>query len=159
MAAEIERKFLVGNADWREGALGVRMAQGYLSLDPDRTVRVRAAGKNAWLTIKGRNSGITRAEFEFEIPSEQARSLLKLCLPTIIDKTRYRIFHRGYVWEVDVFHGENEGLILAEVELSNESDSPELAPWELTEVSSDPRYFNSYLASHPFKSWPSPTKE
>ena len=159
MAAEIERKFLVGNVDWRGGAAGVRMAQGYLSLDPDRTVRVRAAGKSAWLTIKGRTSGITRAEFEFEIPPEQAQSLLGLCLPTIIDKTRYRIFHHGYVWEVDVFHGENDGLVLAEVELSYESESPEIPPWCLTEVSADPRYFNSYLASHPFTSWPPPAKE
>lgn len=159
MAAEIERKFLVGNADWREGAAGVRMAQGYLSLDPDRTVRVRVAGKSAWLTIKGRTAGITRAEFEFDIPLEQAQSLLVLCLPTMIDKTRYRIFHRGYVWEVDVFHGENEGLILAEVELSNESDAPDIPPWGLTEVSADPRYFNSYLATHPFKTWPPSSKE
>lgn len=135
------------------------MAQGYLSTDPDRTVRVRSAGEMAWLTIKGRNSGITRAEFEFEIPPEQAQSLLALCLPTIIDKTRYRIFHHGYIWEVDVFHGENEGLILAEVELSNESDSPEIPPWDLTDVSTDSRYFNSYLASYPFKSWASSSKE
>ena len=131
----------------------MRMAQGYLSLDPDRTVRVRVADGAAWITIKGRTVGITRAEFEFEIPPEQAQALLELCLPTIIDKTRYRIYHHGYIWEVDVFHGENDGLIMAEVELSNESDTPEIPPWELTEVSADPRYFNSYLARHPFQSW------
>ncbi len=153
MAAEIERKYRIGNADWRGGAAGVRMAQGYLSLDPDRTVRVRVADGAAWITIKGRTVGITRAEFEFEIPPEQAQALLELCLPTIIDKTRYRIYHHGYIWEVDVFHGENDGLIMAEVELSNESDTPEIPPWELTEVSADPRYFNSYLARHPFQSW------
>lgn len=159
MNTEIERKFLIGNAEWRDGAAGVAMAQGYLSLDPERTVRVRLAGQSAWLTIKGRTAGISRAEFEYEIPAAHAQTLLKMCLPALIEKTRYRIYHHGYVWEVDVFQGENEGLIMAEVELSYESDSPELPPWELTEVSADPRYFNSYLASRPFKSWPSASKE
>jgi len=156
---EIERKFLVGNAEWRDGAAGVRMAQGYLSLDPNRTVRVRLAGASAWLTIKGLTEGISRAEFEYEIPAAHAENLLKMCLPELVEKTRYRIYHHGYIWEVDVFHGENEGLIMAEVELSFESDSPDLPPWDLTEVSKDPRYFNSYLASHPFKTWPALSKE
>ncbi len=159
MITEIERKFLVGNTEWRDGAAGVRMAQGYLSLDPSRTVRVRLAGTSAWLTIKGLTEGISRAEFEYEIPVAHAESLLKMCLPELVEKTRYRIYHHGYIWEVDVFHGENEGLIMAEVELSFESDAPDLPPWDLTEVSKDPRYFNSYLASHPFKTWPASAKE
>lgn len=159
MNTEIERKFLVGNAEWRDGAAGVRMAQGYLSLDPGRTVRVRVAGKSAWLTIKGRTEGISRAEFEYEIPAADGESMLKMCLSTLIEKTRFCIYYHGYVWEVDVFHGENEGLIMAEVELSNTTDSPELPPWGLQEVSADPRYFNSYLAGHPFNTWPVPYKE
>ncbi len=154
MASEIERKFIVGNAAWREGAAGIEMAQGYLSMDAARTVRVRVAGGAAWLTIKGPSEGISRVEYEYEIPLEDARAMLEMSLPSIIEKTRYRIFYNGYVWEIDVFHGENEGLIMAEVELIHESDAPEIPPWQLTEVSGDLRYFNSYLAMHPFKSWP-----
>lgn len=129
------------------------MAQGYLSLDPDRTVRVRLAGDNAWLTIKGRTEGITRAEFEFAIPTDDAQMLLAICLPSLIDKTRHEISYRGHLWEIDVFHGDNEGLVIAEVELADESISPALPPWVGAEVSSDTRYFNSRLATAPFKSW------
>lgn len=153
MAAEIERKFLVANDSWRDGSPGVRIAQGYLSLDPDRTVRVRLAGENAWITIKGRTQGITRAEFEYAIPPEEARDLLQLCLPSVIDKTRYEVRHGGHVWEIDVFHGENDGLIVAEVELADESESPEMPGWAGTEVSDEVRYFNSHLARHPFAQW------
>ncbi len=129
------------------------MAQGYLSLDPDRTVRVRLAGDNAWLTIKGRTEGITRAEFEFAIPTDDAQMLLAICLPSLIDKTRHEISYGGHLWEIDVFHGDNEGLVIAEVELADESISPALPPWVGAEVSSDTRYFNSRLATAPFKSW------
>ncbi|MEO7100556.1 MAG: CYTH domain-containing protein [Luteolibacter sp.] len=153
MAAEIERKFLVVNDSWRDGSPGVRIAQGYLSQDPDRTVRVRLAGENAWITIKGRTQGITRAEFEYAIPPEEARDLLGLCLPSVIDKTRHEVRHGGHVWEIDVFHGENEGLIVAEVELSDEEESPEIPGWVGEEVSSDVRYFNSALARNPFVHW------
>ena len=153
MAAEIERKFLVADDSWCDGTPGVRMAQGYLSLDPDRTVRVRLAGDNAWLTIKGRTEGITRAEFEFAIPTDDAQMLLAICLPSLIDKTRHEISYRGHLWEIDVFHGDNEGLVIAEVELADESISPALPPWVGAEVSSDTRYFNSRLATAPFKSW------
>lgn len=153
MASEIERKFLVRDDSWNAGTPGVRMSQGYLSMDPDRAVRVRLAGENAWLTIKGRSSGITRAEFEYAIPAADARDLLELCLPSVIDKTRHRIPFGAHVWEVDVFHGDNEGLVLAEVELEDESASPELPPWAGIEVSYDARYFNSQLARHPFRSF------
>jgi CYTH domain-containing protein len=129
------------------------MAQGYLSLDPDRTVRVRLAGDYAWLTIKGRTEGITRAEFEFAIPTDDAQMLLAICLPSLIDKTRHEISYGGHLWEIDVFHGDNEGLVIAEVELTDESISPGLPPWLGAEVSSDTRYFNSRLATAPFKSW------
>lgn len=153
MATEIERKFLPADDSWRDGTPGVRIAQGYLSLDPDRTVRVRLAGENAWLTIKGRSEGITRAEFEYEISVADAKALLELCLPTVIDKTRHRVSYGGYLWEIDVFHGDNAGLVIAEVELADASISPALPPWAGAEVSSDQRYFNSCLATAPYKKW------
>lgn len=159
MAAEIERKFLVADDSWRDGSRGVRIAQGYLSQDPDRTVRVRLAGEKAWITIKGRTQGITRAEFEYAIPPADARELLGLCLPSVIDKTRHEIRHGGHVWEVDVFHGGNDGLIVAEVELSDENETPEMPPWVGEEVSDDARYFNSHLATHPFTCWAAISEE
>lgn len=151
MATEIERKFLVTGDGWKSASDGTRIAQGYLSIDADRTVRVRLAGNEAWLTIKGRTEGISRAEFEYPIPPDEARELLKLCLPSVIDKTRHRVPFGGHVWEVDVFHGDNEGLILAEVELADESVTPELPAWAGAEVSDDPRYYNSSLSKLPFR--------
>jgi adenylate cyclase len=153
MASEIERKFLVTDDTWRDGSPGVRIAQGYLSHDPERTVRVRLAGPDAWLTIKGITRGLTRAEFEYAIPPDEALALLALCLPAAIDKTRYRISHGNHVWEIDVFHGENDGLVIAEVELSDEAELPEIPPWAGAEVSADARYYNSNLARQPFSSW------
>ena len=153
MPTEIERKFLVADDSWRDGSAGVRISQGYLSQDPDRTVRVRIGGEGAWLTIKGRTEGITRAEFEYAIPVAEARELLALCLPTIIDKTRYRVSFGEHKWEIDVFHGENHGLVIAELELADEAISPALPPWIGEEVSADARYFNSCLASRPFANW------
>jgi adenylate cyclase len=153
MPVEIERKFLVAGEQWREGAQGVRIAQGYLSQDPGRTVRIRLAGDAGFLTIKGRSEGIRRAEFEYAIPFQEAQDLLGLCLPSVIDKTRYRIPHAGHIWEVDEFHGENAGLIIAEVELEDDSICPDLPPWVGAEVSSETRYFNSCLAVHPFGKW------
>lgn len=153
MASEIERKFLVTGDSWNDGSPGFRIAQGYLSLDPDRSVRVRLAGDEAWLTIKGRTEGITRAEFEYLIPPEDARQLLEMCLPSVIDKTRHRRPFGGHVWEVDVFHGDNEGLVIAEVELEDESVIPDLPPWAGAEVSADARYYNASLAQRPFGAW------
>lgn len=153
MGAEIERKFRVICDSWDKGTQGVRISQGYLSQDPDRTVRVRIAGETAWITVKGRNHGITRAEFEYEIPLDDAKELLALCLPSVIDKTRHRVTFGVHLWEVDVFHGENSGLVVAEVELSDEAMSPEIPPWAGAEVSSDARYFNSCLAVKPYSQW------
>ena len=116
-------------------------------------VRVRLAEESAWLTIKGRCEGITRAEFEYAIPLDEARALLDLCLPSVIDKTRYRIPFCGHLWEIDIFHGDNEGLVIAEVELADASISPTLPPWVGLEVSSDSRYFNSCLAVMPYAQW------
>jgi adenylate cyclase len=154
MASEIERKFLLADDSWRDGCPpGVRIAQGYLTQDPDRSVRIRLAGENAWITVKGRSHGITRAEFEYPVPAADARELLGMCLPSVIDKTRHRIDYHGHVWEVDVFHGANEGLVLAEVELADESDTPQLPPWLGAEVSDDACYFNSALAQRPYRTF------
>ncbi len=153
MASEIERKFLVADDSWRDGLPGVRISQGYLSQDPDRTVRVRIGGDRAWLTIKGRTCGITRAEFEYSIPVGEARELLALCLPAVIDKTRHRISFGGHGWEIDVFHGDNDGLVIAEIELADEGISPVLPPWIGDEVSTDARYFNSCLSARPYANW------
>lgn len=154
MAREIERKFLVADDSWRGIAdAGVRMSQGYLSRETGRTVRVRIAGENAWLTIKGAAEGISRAEFEYGIPVADAAELLAMCEPSVIDKTRYRVEFAGYVWEVDVFHGENDGLIVAEVELADEGETPELPGWAGAEVSDDRRYANSVLSRVPFSQW------
>lgn len=149
MASEIERKFLVRDDSWQDGSPGLRITQGYLSLDPARNVRIRVAGENAWLTIKGITSGITRTEFEYPIPVAKARELLDICLPSVIDKTRHRIHFRGHLWEIDVFHGANEGLVIAEVELADESVMPDLPSWVGKEVSSDYRYYNASLAVAP----------
>lgn len=153
MPSEIERKFLLSDDSWRDGSPGVRISQGYLSQDPERTVRVRIGGEKAWLTIKGRTQGITRTEFEYPIPVAEARELLGLCLSSVIDKTRYKVPYAGHVWEIDVFDGDNEGLVIAEVELADESVSPELPPWIGMEVSDDARYFNSCLAARPYAIW------
>lgn len=153
MPSEIERKFLVTGDGWRDGSPGTMIAQGYLSRDADRTVRVRIGGEKAWLTIKGRSEGISRAEFEYEISVGEGRELLALCLPPTIDKTRHKVAHAGHVWEIDVFHGENDGLVIAEVELDDASVNPELPPWVGAEVSGDPRYFNSRLAERPYRHW------
>ncbi len=156
MATEIERKFLVTGDAWREEAdSGTAMSQGYLCVHEARTVRVRLTAGAAKLTIKGTSKGISRSEYEFDIPRRDAREMLdELCMDTPIAKTRYRVEYGGQVWEVDVFEGANAGLVLAEVELGRVDQSVELPSWVGPEVSGDERYFNAYLSRHPFKSWP-----
>ena len=156
MATETERKFLVIGDAWRDAAAGELLCQGYLSKDPERAVRVRIAGDHAWLTIKGRGEHISRPEFEFEIPANEASELMLLCLAGVIEKTRYRIDHAGHVWEVDEFHGDNEGLVMAEVELDRADISPELPSWAGREVSDDARYFNSQLSIVPYRKFRDP---
>lgn len=153
MGTEIERKFLVAGDGWKAGAAGRRLRQGYLSFDPDRTVRVRIAGERAWLNIKGRTEGIRRLEFEYEIPVADAVQLLDLSQAAVIDKTRYLVEHGDRTWEVDEFHGENEGLVVAELEVRDERDEFERPSWLGAEVSGDPRYYNARLARHPFREW------
>ncbi|WP_127091929.1 CYTH domain-containing protein [Aquabacter cavernae] len=150
MAVEIERKFLVASDAWREGAKGQRFRQGYLCVSTDATVRVRHAGERAYLTVKGATSGISRAEFEYEIPPADAEVMLRdHCLKPLIEKTRYEVSFAGKLWTVDVFEGENDGLIVAEVELVHGAEVVDLPPWIGEEVTDDPRYRNSALISAP----------
>jgi adenylate cyclase len=154
MAIEIERKFLVKSEAWRNLAVGVVYRQGYLCTEPERTVRVRIAGDRAYLTIKGATIGQSRPEYEYPIPlADAAEMLAKLCHRPLIEKTRYRIALNDVVWEVDEFTADNEGLILAEVELRDETQSLQIPDWIGAEVSGDPRYFNSYLVQHPYSQW------
>jgi adenylate cyclase len=152
MGIEIERKFLVLGDEWR-AAPAVYFSQGYLNRDKARTVRVRIAGNEAFLTVKGQSVGATRAEFEYPIPVWDARELLALCEQPLIEKNRRKILHEGFVWEVDEFLGENLGLVVAEIELPTEDTVFALPEWLGEEVTSDERYFNSNLSRHPFSQW------
>jgi CYTH domain-containing protein len=153
MATEIERKFLVREGPWREaGAKTYR--QGYLSTVKERTVRVRTINDKGYLTIKGISVGASRLEFEYEIPVEDAEELLdSLCEKPLIEKSRHKLDHGGLTWEVDVFFGENEGLIVAEVELQSENQVFERPDWVAEEVTSDPRYYNANLIKNPYGNW------
>lgn len=153
MPFEIERKFLVTSDDWRSGSVPTEIIQGYLSRDPDRIVRVRLRGDKAFLTVKGRPTGITRTEVEFPISVENARAMLPLCLPPVIEKTRHEVRVGPHIWEVDEFHGINAGLIVAEIELSSEDEPFDRPSWLGLEVSHDRRYSNSHLSQHPFSTW------
>ena len=153
MRMEFERKFLVSNDSWQaEAGEGLFCRQGYLVSDPEKTVRIRIMGQEAFLTIKGATQGIGRPEFEYKIPADDAEELLKRC-GSLIEKTRYIIPHAGMVWELDVFAGKNEGLVLAEIELPEAAREFELPPWAGREVSDDNRYYNACLAQHPFSEW------
>ena len=154
MALEIERKYLIDLEKIGTLENGIRIKQGYLSTNKDAVVRVRVKNDKAYLTKKGSNSGIARLEFEYEIPLNEANEMLeKLCQKPVIDKTRYIINHENHTWEVDIFYGDNEGLVVAEVELSSEDEHINLPIWVKEEVSHDDRYFNSNLMKLPFKDW------
>ncbi|MBO1436949.1 CYTH domain-containing protein [Meiothermus sp. CFH 77666] len=154
MGTETERKFLTRSLSWKQGAVGVTYRQGYLCREEARTVRVRIAGDKAYLTIKGQTQGMTRLEYEYPLPLADAQELLEqLCLRPLIEKTRYRTWYRGQVWEVDEFAGENQGLVVAEVELESPDQPLELPDWVGEEVTHDPRYLNANLVEHPFSRW------
>lgn len=153
MGIEIERKFLVRDRSFLDAVAGVAYRQGYLSTDPDRTVRIRRAGEHGYVTVKGRSHGAARAEFEYEIPVADADEMLALCIPPVIEKVRHRVQHAGRTWEVDVFGGANEGLVVAEVELPSEDAAVDLPDWIGDEVTDDRRYFNASLIAHPFRDW------
>lgn len=153
---EIERKFLVTSEAFKtESFTQNRIAQGYLSSVPGRTVRVRIKGNMGFLTIKGASneSGLSRFEWEKEIPIDEAIVLLKLCEEGVIDKTRFEVKIRNHIFEIDEFYGENEGLIIAEIELNSETEAFEKPNWLGKEVTNDRKYYNSYLSKNPFKNW------
>lgn len=153
MPKEIERKFLVKEDSWRQLAEGSLYRQGYIS-SQNATVRVRIVGNQGYLTIKGPTVNYSRSEFEYLIPLADAQEMLDtLCVRPLIEKTRYKINVGDLVWEVDEFAGSNQGLILAEVELTDESQQIELPNWIGEEVSGNPKYYNSYLVKHPFCEW------
>jgi len=154
MPKEIERKFLVKPRKWSELGPGLKIRQGYLSIAIERTVRVRTYGDHGYVTIKGKTSGISRDEYEYEIPFGDASEILdNLCIQPLIEKTRYRIPFKGHTFEVDEFTGANRGLTIAEVELKSADEKIELPDWIDHDVSDDPRYFNSNLAQKPFSTW------
>ena len=152
MPVEIERKFLVTGNAWRPSK-GIRICQGYVNRDKERTVRVRLAGKKAYLTVKGPTKNITRDEYEYEIPLEHAEEMLRLCDGPIIEKNRYTVNYSGLRWEIDEFCGKNKGLILAELELQSPDQAFEHPVWLGQEVTDDPRYFNSNLCMQPYSRW------
>ncbi len=153
MAREIERKFLVKEGDWR-AAEGVRYRQGYLNSVKERVVRVRTIGDRGYLTVKGLTVGASRLEFEYEIPVRDAEQMLdELCERSLIEKDRHKVQHAGLVWEIDEFFGENQGLVVCEVELESEDQVFERPEWLREEVTGDPRYFNSNLIKHPYTRW------
>jgi len=156
MSTEIERKFLVRGMEFiPEATESTEIVQGYLCSVPERTVRVRKQGDRAYITIKGKagDSGIERYEWEKEISVEEAGELLELCAPFPVEKTRHLVHYMGHLFEVDVFHGENDGLVMAEIELNAVDESFERPPWLGDEVSHDPRYYNAYLSVKPFRRW------
>ena len=155
MSLEIERKFLVTGDFSRQVTSAQRIVQGYICSQPGRTVRIRIRGEEGFLTIKGASDekGLSRYEFEQKIPLADAEELLKLCEPGAIDKVRNLVPAGKHTWEVDVFHGDNEGLVLAEIELESEDEPFGRPEWIGQEVSGDRRYYNSMLTKHPYREW------
>src|ERR1700730_18689252 len=154
MPSEIERKFLIKPTAWKPATRGIEYRQGYLSSVKARVVRVRIAGEKAFLAIKGATQKLSRLEFEYPIPMAHAATMLgQLCERPLIEKTRYQQIVGSHTWEIDVFHGDNHGLIVAEVEVSSETEAFERPSWVAEEVSGDPRYFNDNLIMNPFKAW------
>lgn len=155
MATEIERKFLVKDDSWRrEASDAVVMRQGYISEGERASIRVRVQGDQAFLNIKSATLGVWRREYDYPIPLGDAEEILDhLCEGPLIEKTRYHVEHAGHTWEVDVFEGDNAGLVVAEIELGSEDEVFEKPAWAGEEVSHDPRYYNVCLVKHPYKEW------
>ena len=155
MGKEIERKFLINPTKWAGLAKpsGKRLRQGYISTEPHKTIRIRVTADQGWLTIKGISTGATRLEYEYEIPLIEAIELLDNFAENELEKTRYEITYIGKLWEIDVFSGKNEGLIVAEIELESEDEQFELPEWIAEEVTHKKKYYNSNLISYPFKNW------
>jgi len=152
---EIERKFLVDKEKWSsiEKPDGINYMQGYLSIDEDKVIRVRIAGDKGFLTIKGKTETFSHPEYEYSIPADDAGELIQKYTATRVEKVRIRVPAGNHVWEVDEFHGENEGLLMAEIELETPEDVFEMPEWLGEEVTGDKRYYNAYLSLNPFQSW------
>ncbi len=154
MPKEIERKFLIDLQKLNNLDNGITIKQGYISTTNNTVVRIRMADKNAYLTLKGENKGITRTEFEYQIPVKDAEEMItELCNGPVIEKTRYLIPLSKHTWEIDIFHGDNDGLAVAEIELTDENESIDIPEWITIEVSGDEKYYNSNLLNYPFKAW------
>ena len=154
MAIEIERKFLVKEKPFSIAKRSLKINQGYIINEKSKVIRIREKGDDYFLTIKGNNIGISRLEYDFPISKEDAKELIfHFCKTTLIEKTRHYIEHKGHTWEVDEFHGKNNGLIVAEIELESEDEKFEIPDWVGEEVTQDDRYYNMNLAIHPFTSW------
>jgi len=157
MGVEIERKFLVAGEAWRTLGKSTLLRQGYLSTDASRTVRVRIDGERAFLTIKGKSEGMSRGEWEYPIPVQDAAELLDgLCQQPLVEKVRHRIASGAHTWEVDEFLGANAGLVVAEIELASEDEAFDQPDWIGREVTGDARYFNSNLIRQPYSQWKDP---
>ncbi|MFM2285993.1 MAG: hypothetical protein RLZZ543_1490 [Bacteroidota bacterium] len=155
MAIEIENKYLVNTFLWNSklASKSYVIRQAYMHSDPSKTIRVRTKGLKGFITVKGKNTGAARAEFEYEIPLSDAIEMIHTFCSNVIEKTRYEVEFAGKCWEVDVFEGDNEGLIIAEIELNSETEAYELPLWVKENVTADMRYANSNLAAHPYKKW------
>ena len=150
---EIERKFLVDIKKWQPSGDGKVIRQGYLSVDPERVIRVRISNDKAFLTIKGKSRGISRTELEYPIPPDDAAILMNMCTGHIVEKIRYCEYTGTDLWEVDVFTGENQGLVMAEIELADEEQDFNRPEWITREVSDDKRFYNALLSQYPFSGW------
>lgn len=155
MPEEIERKYLVDHKKWQSISkpAGHHYRQGYITVDPDKTIRVRITDAKCFITIKGASKGATRSEYEYEIPTKDAQELLDKFSVAEIQKTRYKIIYKNKLWEVDEFSGNNKGLVLAEIELKEENESFEIPEWITEEVTQDQRYYNVNLAQNPYQIW------
>ena len=159
MAIEIERKFLVKERPFAMAKRSLKINQGYILNEKSKVIRVREKGDDYFLTIKGNNIGISRLEYDFPISKDDAEELIiHFCKTTLIEKTRHYVEHKGHTWEVDEFHGTNNGLIVAEIELESEDEKFEIPNWIGQEVTQDERYYNMNLAVHPYTSWEKPNK-
>jgi CYTH domain-containing protein len=154
MASEIERKFLTQSNDYKSIAEGVPYTQGYICSGKGKVVRVRIAGTKGYITIKGPQKGIKRSEYEYEIPVNDALEMLEnLCTKPLIEKRRYSVSHEGFIWEIDEFHGENNGLVVAEIELEDENQKFSIPEWIGREVTGESKYYNSSLIKNPYSKW------
>ncbi|TYQ16845.1 UNVERIFIED_CONTAM: CYTH domain-containing protein [Acetivibrio alkalicellulosi] len=155
MGREIERKFTIKNDDiLNQLSEGILYRQGYLNTQIERTVRVRTYSNKGFITVKGVSKGACRLEYEYEIPADEANEMLNfLCHKPLIEKTRYNYVYKGFLWEIDIFSGDNQGLLIAEIELESENTFFEKPPWIGVEVTGDPHYYNSSLIENPYKLW------